>query len=199
MGDCIGMSITADSPSDETLNRGPLVLLLRRQYEFPFRINIVQFSMYAHHVSFTTGYTGVNCETVLNLCEQVPAVCQNNASCTSQVNSYTCNCDGTGKLDEYIFSLFVSLSLSLSPSPSFVSTLGVSLSLKHTHVYAHRYMHTHTYTHIVITFYEVAQWPCRGQVCEKLTVNDRKHNSFLSLCNPLKQCPFDQLSCIENI
>ena len=26
--------ISADSPSDETLNRGPLALLLRRQYEF---------------------------------------------------------------------------------------------------------------------------------------------------------------------
>ena len=46
MGDCIGMSITADSPSDETLNRGPLVLLLRRQYEFPFGIDIVQFSFF---------------------------------------------------------------------------------------------------------------------------------------------------------
>ena len=32
------------SPSDETLNRGPLALLLRRQYEFSFGINIVQFS-----------------------------------------------------------------------------------------------------------------------------------------------------------
>ena len=31
-----GMSISADSPSDETLNQGPLALLLRRQYEFPF-------------------------------------------------------------------------------------------------------------------------------------------------------------------
>ena len=29
--------------SDETLNRGPLALLFRRQYEFPFGINIVQF------------------------------------------------------------------------------------------------------------------------------------------------------------
>ena len=28
--------------SDETLNRGSLALLLRRQYEFPFGINIVQ-------------------------------------------------------------------------------------------------------------------------------------------------------------
>ena len=46
MGDCISMSISADSPSDETLNRGPLALLLRRQYEFPFGINIVQFSFF---------------------------------------------------------------------------------------------------------------------------------------------------------
>ena len=33
-----------EDPSDETLNRGPLALLLRRQYEFPFGINKVQFS-----------------------------------------------------------------------------------------------------------------------------------------------------------
>ena len=46
MGDRIGMSISADSPSDETLNQGPLALLLLRQYEFPFGINIVQFSIY---------------------------------------------------------------------------------------------------------------------------------------------------------
>ena len=46
MGDRCGMSISADSPSDETLNRGPLALLLRRQYEFPFGINIVQFSFF---------------------------------------------------------------------------------------------------------------------------------------------------------
>ena len=43
MGDHSSMSISADSPSDETLNRGPLALLLRRQYEFPFGINM-QFS-----------------------------------------------------------------------------------------------------------------------------------------------------------
>ena len=46
MGDRYGMSIFADSPSDETLNRGPLALLLRRQYEFPFGINKVQFSIF---------------------------------------------------------------------------------------------------------------------------------------------------------
>ena len=40
MGDRCGMSISADSHSGETLNRGPLALLLRRQYEFPFGINI---------------------------------------------------------------------------------------------------------------------------------------------------------------
>ena len=39
------MSISADSSSDETLNRGPKALLLRRQYEFSFGINIVQFSI----------------------------------------------------------------------------------------------------------------------------------------------------------
>ena len=46
-GDRSGMSISADSPSDETLNRGPLALLLRQQYEFPFGINIVQFSIFS--------------------------------------------------------------------------------------------------------------------------------------------------------
>ena len=44
MGDGISMSISVDSPSDETLNRGPLAP--RRQYEFPFGINTVQFSFF---------------------------------------------------------------------------------------------------------------------------------------------------------
>ena len=43
MGDRSGMSISADSPSDEILNRGPLALLLRRQFEFPFEIDMLQF------------------------------------------------------------------------------------------------------------------------------------------------------------
>ena len=43
MGDRMGMSISADSPTEETLNRGALTLLLRRQYEFPFWIDIVHF------------------------------------------------------------------------------------------------------------------------------------------------------------
>ena len=38
MGDHSAKSISADA----TLNRGPLALLLRRQYEFPFGINIVK-------------------------------------------------------------------------------------------------------------------------------------------------------------
>ena len=46
MGDRCGMTISADSPLDETLNQGPLALLLRRQYEFLFGINIVQFSIF---------------------------------------------------------------------------------------------------------------------------------------------------------
>ena len=46
MVDRISMSNSVDSPSDETLNRGPLLLLLRRQYEFPFGIIIVQFSIH---------------------------------------------------------------------------------------------------------------------------------------------------------
>ena len=46
MDDCSGMSISADSPSGETLNQGTLALFLRRQFEFPFGINIVQFSIF---------------------------------------------------------------------------------------------------------------------------------------------------------
>ena len=37
----ISMSISIDSPSDKTLNQGPLVLILWQQYEFPSGINIV--------------------------------------------------------------------------------------------------------------------------------------------------------------
>ena len=46
MGNRSGMSISADSPSDMALNRGPLALLLRRHYEFSFGIDIVQFSFF---------------------------------------------------------------------------------------------------------------------------------------------------------
>ena len=46
MGDRSGMSISADSPLDETLNQGLLALLLQRQYQFDFGINIVQFSIF---------------------------------------------------------------------------------------------------------------------------------------------------------
>ena len=46
MGDRISMSISVDSPSDETLNQGPLALLLRRQYEFPFGIDKVHFLLF---------------------------------------------------------------------------------------------------------------------------------------------------------
>ena len=46
MGDHIGISISVDSPLDETLNRGPLALVLRRQYEFPFGINVVRFLIF---------------------------------------------------------------------------------------------------------------------------------------------------------
>ena len=38
--------ISADSPSDETLNRSLLALLLRRQYEFLFEIKIVHFHFF---------------------------------------------------------------------------------------------------------------------------------------------------------
>ena len=52
MGDRISMSISGDSLSDETLNRGPLALLLMRQYEFPSGIDIVQFSFFFEFSSF---------------------------------------------------------------------------------------------------------------------------------------------------
>ena len=45
MDDRSSMSISVDNPAGETLNRGLLALLSRRQYEFPFGINIVQFSI----------------------------------------------------------------------------------------------------------------------------------------------------------
>ena len=57
MGDRSGMSISADCPSDETLNRGPMALLLRRQYEFPLGIDIVQFS-FSFNLSGLIGFVG---------------------------------------------------------------------------------------------------------------------------------------------
>ena len=65
MGDCISMSISVDSPSDETLYRGPLGLLLRRQYEFSFGINIVQFSVFQFSM-LRPIQTILNVETVSN-------------------------------------------------------------------------------------------------------------------------------------
>ena len=47
------VSISADSPSNETLNRGLLALLLLRQYEFPFGVYIVQFSIFNLHCLFS--------------------------------------------------------------------------------------------------------------------------------------------------
>ena len=43
MSERICKSISGDSLSNETLNQSPLALLLQRQFEFPFGINIVQF------------------------------------------------------------------------------------------------------------------------------------------------------------
>ena len=54
MGDRSSMSISANGPSDETLTGGPLTLLLQRQYEFPFGINIVQFSIFNFQFSNIT-------------------------------------------------------------------------------------------------------------------------------------------------
>ena len=53
MGDRISMSSSIDSPLDETLNQGPLALLLWIQYEFPFGINNVQFSISFYSFSCT--------------------------------------------------------------------------------------------------------------------------------------------------
>ena len=52
MGDLISMSFSGDSLSGETLNRGPLALLLQRQYEFFFGIDTVQF-LFFHFYNFT--------------------------------------------------------------------------------------------------------------------------------------------------
>ena len=57
MGDRISMSFSVDSSSDETLNRGPLALLLWRQYELPFKIIIVLFSIFNFHASTTKNET----------------------------------------------------------------------------------------------------------------------------------------------
>ena len=42
MGDRSGMSISADSSLDETLNRCHLALLLRRQYDYEFLFGLIQ-------------------------------------------------------------------------------------------------------------------------------------------------------------
>ena len=46
IGERLNMSISVDSPSNETLDRGPLALPLQGQYEFPFGINVVEFSSF---------------------------------------------------------------------------------------------------------------------------------------------------------
>ena len=47
---------------DETLNRGPLALLLQRQYEFPFGINIVQFANFIFFFHFLYGINKMHFE-----------------------------------------------------------------------------------------------------------------------------------------
>ena len=47
MGDRISLSISVDSLSDDTLNWGPLALLLWRLYEFPFGIYVVNFHFFS--------------------------------------------------------------------------------------------------------------------------------------------------------
>ena len=64
----VSMPISVDSPSDETLNQGPLALLLQRQYEFPFGINIVQFSIFNFQsVKSGRGVVSCTCDPVLAL------------------------------------------------------------------------------------------------------------------------------------
>ena len=67
MGDRSGMSISTDSPLDETLNRGPLVLLLLRQYEFSFGISLVQFFFHLIVSACYQGCTGVLLRDLQNL------------------------------------------------------------------------------------------------------------------------------------
>ena len=59
MGDLIDMSISVDSPSDETLNGGSLALLLRRQYKFPFGINTVCSAIF--NLFFLSFYVPAGC------------------------------------------------------------------------------------------------------------------------------------------
>ncbi|KAK3607491.1 hypothetical protein CHS0354_010303 [Potamilus streckersoni] len=40
------------------------------------------------------GFTGTNCEAIINECGSNP--CQNRGQCIDGINSYTCNCTGTG-------------------------------------------------------------------------------------------------------
>ena len=86
MGDRSGMSISADSPLDETLNRGPLALLLWRQYEFPFWINIVQFSISIFNFYISMISTSCNPENVSNIHQKYLS----NVRCPFVMNMIVC-------------------------------------------------------------------------------------------------------------
>ena len=46
------------------------------------------------YLFFTFVYTGQFCEEEIDECQTQP--CQNGGTCTDLLNSYECNCDGTG-------------------------------------------------------------------------------------------------------
>ena len=94
MGDRISMSISGDSPLDETLNRGPWRCSWGDSLNFP-KFNIVQYSILIFffnsfvlslwlivHIMFLS----------IDIDECASGPCQNGATCVDGVNSYTCTC-----------------------------------------------------------------------------------------------------------
>ena len=49
-----------------------------------------------------SGFAGLNCERLLDQCEKSPRPC-GLGTCTSSVNSYTCNCTGTGEKSSKLY------------------------------------------------------------------------------------------------
>ena len=67
MGDSISMSISIESLSDENLNQGPLALLLQRQYELNFGINLVQFFFPQNRPRFKVQFERLSNEAICTI------------------------------------------------------------------------------------------------------------------------------------